>query len=53
MDSQTESCSEEILTITIQDYNTKKIITWGVKPFNNTQSNVTYRKGVWRASSAL
>ena len=40
----TESCSEEILTITIQDYNTKKIVTWGVKPFNNTQSNVTYHE---------
>ena len=38
----TESCSEEILTITVQDYCTKKIITWGVKPFNNKQENVTY-----------
>jgi DNA polymerase elongation subunit (family B) len=37
-----ESCSEEILSISIQDYATKKIITWGVKPFNNKQSNVTY-----------
>jgi len=37
-----ESCSEEILAITIQDYTTKEIITWGVKPFNNNQSNVTY-----------
>jgi len=37
-----ESCSEEILSITIQDYTTKEIITWGVKPFNNKQSNVTY-----------
>ncbi len=37
-----ESCSEEILAITIQDYTTKKIVTWGVKPFNNKQSNVTY-----------
>ena len=37
-----ESCSEEILAITIQDYTTKKIVTWGVKPFNNIQSNVTY-----------
>jgi len=37
-----ESCSEEILAITIQDYTTKKIITWGIKPFNNKQSNVTY-----------
>jgi len=37
-----ESASEEILAITIQDYTTKKIITWGVKPFNNTRSDVTY-----------
>jgi DNA polymerase elongation subunit (family B) len=37
-----ESASEEILAITIQDYTTKKIITWGVRPFNNKQSNVTY-----------
>jgi DNA polymerase elongation subunit (family B) len=37
-----ESCSEEILAITIQDYTTKKITTWGVKPFNNKQNNVTY-----------
>jgi DNA polymerase elongation subunit (family B) len=37
-----ESCSEEILSISIQDYTTKEIITWGVKPFNNKQSNVTY-----------
>jgi DNA polymerase elongation subunit (family B) len=37
-----ESCSEEILAITIQDYTTKEIITWGVRPFNNKQSNVTY-----------
>ena len=28
-----ESCQEEILAITIQDYATKKITTWGVKPF--------------------
>ena len=37
-----ESASEEILAITIQDYNTKKITTWGVKPFANKQENVTY-----------
>jgi DNA polymerase elongation subunit (family B) len=37
-----ESASEEILSITIQDYTTKKIVTWGVKPFNNTRSDVTY-----------
>ena len=37
-----ESAAEEILTITIQDYTTKKIITWGVYPFVNKQSNVKY-----------
>jgi DNA polymerase elongation subunit (family B) len=37
-----ESCVEEILSISIQDYTTKKIITWGVKPFNNTRKDVTY-----------
>ena len=37
-----ESCSEEILAITIQDYTTKEIVTWGIKPFDNKQSNVTY-----------
>ena len=37
-----ESCSEEILAITIQDYTTKEIITWGVRPFNNTRKDVTY-----------
>ena len=37
-----ESCQEEILAITIQDYTTKEIITWGVKPFSNKQNNVTY-----------
>jgi DNA polymerase elongation subunit (family B) len=39
-----ESASEEILLITIQDYNTKKIITWGTNPFNNRQDNVTYHQ---------
>ena len=37
-----ESAVEEILAITIQDYTTKQIITWGVKPFANKQDNVTY-----------
>ena len=37
-----ESASEEILAITIQDYTTKEIITWGVKPFINKHKNVTY-----------
>ena len=37
-----KSCQEELLTISIQDYSTKQIITWGVKPFLNKQNNVTY-----------
>ena len=37
-----QSCVEEILAITIQDYTTKQIITWGSKPFDNKQKNVTY-----------
>ena len=37
-----KSCDQEILLITIQDYSTKSIITWGNGPFKNTQSNVTY-----------
>ena len=38
------SCVEELLTITLQDYATKKIITWGVKPFNVKQDNHSYIK---------
>ena len=37
-----ESCSEEMLTISIQDNATKKIITWGRKPYTPSQKNVTY-----------
>ncbi len=37
-----ESCSEEILSISIQDYSTKEIVTWGVKPFKTQKTNVTY-----------
>ena len=36
------SCSEEILCITVQDYSTKQIMTWGVKPFEVNQDNVKY-----------
>ena len=38
-----ESSSEEILLITLQDYNTKKIQTWGKGEFQNNQKNVQYR----------
>ena len=38
-----ESAAEEVLLITLQDYNTKQIRTWGLGKFNNQQSNVNYR----------
>ena len=38
-----ESAAEDVLLITLQDYNTKQIRTWGLGKFNNTQSNVNYR----------
>ena len=38
-----ESAAEEVLLITIQDYNTKQIRTWGRGSFNNTQKNVLYK----------
>ena len=38
-----ESAAEEVLLITIQDYNTKQIRTWGLGPFQNKQKNVIYR----------
>jgi len=38
-----ESAAEEVLLITVQDYATKQIRTWGKGPFNNTQKNVIYK----------
>ena len=38
-----ESAAEEVLLITIQDYANKKIRTWGLGPFKNTQKNVVYK----------
>ena len=38
-----ESAAEEVLLITLQDYNTKQINTWGLGKFDNQQSNVNYR----------
>ena len=38
-----ESSAEEILLISLQDYNTKQIRTWGLGPFNNKQDNVIYK----------
>jgi DNA polymerase elongation subunit (family B) len=39
-----ENAAEEVLLITLQDYNTKQIRTWGLGPFDNKQPNVTYRE---------
>jgi len=38
-----ESAAEEVLLITVQDYTTKQIRTWGHGPFNNKQENVIYK----------
>ena len=38
-----ESAAEEVLLITVQDYTTKQIRTWGQGPFNNKQQNVIYK----------
>lgn len=35
-------CIEELLLISIQDYNSKNITTFGVKPYNNEDPNVNY-----------
>ena len=37
-----DSCSEEMLSISIQDYATKQITTWGRHPYTPSQKNVTY-----------
>jgi DNA polymerase elongation subunit (family B) len=37
-----QECIEEILAVTIQDYNTKKIFTWGIGQFQNTDPNIQY-----------
>ena len=38
-----ESAAEEILLISIQDYTTKQIRTWGLGNFNNKQDNIIYK----------
>ena len=38
-----ESAAEEVLLITLQDYSTKQIRTWGRGGFNNKQENVIYK----------
>ncbi len=37
-----KNCDEEILLITIQDYTTKEIITWGSRPFTKKFDNYHY-----------
>ena len=37
-----ETADQEILLISVQDYNTKEITTWGVGSFKNRQENVRY-----------
>jgi DNA polymerase elongation subunit (family B) len=37
-----KTCDEEILLITIQDYASKKIYTWGTKPFGKKLENHKY-----------
>jgi DNA polymerase elongation subunit (family B) len=37
-----KTCDEEILLITIQDYISKKIYTWGTRPFNKKLNNHKY-----------
>ena len=37
-----ESCAEEILAITIQDYTTKHITSWGVGPFKHDRKDLDY-----------
>ena len=39
-----ESASEEILLISIQDYSTKEIITWGNGPFKTHKDNLYYKQ---------
>ncbi len=39
-----ENCAEEMLLITLQDYATKKIITFGSRPYDNKEPNVRYVK---------
>ena len=38
-----ESAAEEVLLITVQDYTTKQIRTWGQGPFDNKKENVIYK----------
>ena len=37
-----QECSEPLLSITVQDYFSRKIIVWGTKPYKNTRDDVSY-----------
>ena len=37
-----QECSEPLLSITVQDYISRKIIVWGTKPYKNTRDDVSY-----------
>jgi len=39
-----ESAAEEVLLISVQDYTTKEIVTWGVGPFKHNRNKITYRQ---------
>ena len=36
------SANEEILLITVKDFQSKKIVTWGIKPYENKREDCTY-----------
>jgi DNA polymerase elongation subunit (family B) len=38
-----ENAAEEVLLITLQDYTSKQIRTWGLGPYKNTRNDVIYR----------
>jgi DNA polymerase elongation subunit (family B) len=38
-----QAAAEEILCITVKDINTKQIIVWGTREYENTRSDVEYR----------
>ena len=37
-----ESAAEKVLCITVKDFNTKKLITWGVREYENKRDDVTF-----------
>tara|TARA_S200000501_G_scaffold33933_1_gene28217 strand:+ start:1505 stop:3991 length:2487 start_codon:yes stop_codon:yes gene_type:complete len=37
-----QECAESMLSITVQDYTTRKIKVWGTRPYKNTRDDVEY-----------